>query len=74
MWIFIIILTVFTTPPPSDEFLFLADRRFTDTATNRVVNAPSVRIQEPAKTNGLNPAEVSEALTNGKSKKKAYRR
>ena len=53
----------------------LADRRFTDTGTNRVVNAaPSVRIQEPAKTNGVNAAEVSEALTNGKGKKKAYRR
>lgn len=39
-----------------------------------MVNAPSVRIQEPAKTNGVNAAEVSEALTNGKSKKKAYRR
>lgn len=38
------------------------------------MNAPSVRIQEPAKTNGVNAAEVSEALTNGKNKKKAYRR
>ena len=56
--------------------LYFSDRRFTDTATNRVVNAPTVRIQEPKTngTNGVNAAEVSEALTNGKSKKKAYRR
>ena len=38
------------------------------------MNAPSVRIQEPA-SNGVNAAEVAEALTNGgKSKKKAYRK
>ena len=56
-------------------FMFAClDRRFTDTSNRVVNNAPSVRIQEPAKTNGVNAAEVSEALTNGKSKKKAYRR
>ena len=57
--------------------LCFLDRRFTD-STNRIVNAPTVRIQEPSKTNGINggvnAAEVSDALTNGKSKKKAYRR
>ena len=57
----------------------VSDRRFTDTASNRVVNqapAPAtVRIQEPARTNGVNAAEVSEALASGgKGKKKAYRR
>ena len=51
----------------------VSDRRFTDN-TNRVVNAPTVRIQEPPKTNGVNPAELSDALSSGKSKKKAYRR
>ena len=51
----------------------VSDRRFTDN-TNRVVNAPTVRIQEPAKSNGVNPAELSDALSSGKSKKKAYRR
>ena len=50
----------------------VSDRRFTDN-TNRVVNAPTVRIQEPP-TNGVNPAELSDALSSGKSKKKAYRR
>jgi len=41
-----------------------------------VVNPPTVRIQEPPKTNGVNPAEVADALTSGgKGKKlKAYRR
>merc|ERR1719419_695258 len=60
----------------SDSILY-SDRRFTD-STNRIGNAPTVRIQEPSKTNGINggvnAADVSEALTNGKSKKKAYRR
>jgi len=55
-------------------FFPITNRRFTDTSNRVVNNAPSVRIQEPAKTNGVNAAEVSEALTNGKSKKKAYRR
>jgi len=58
-------------------FAINLNRRFTD-STNRIVNAPTVRIQEPSKTNGINggvnAADVSEALTNGKSKKKAYRR
>merc|ERR1712106_401401 len=47
------------------------------TSTNRVVNhQPTVRIQEPPKTNGVNAAEVADALTSGgKGKKhKAYRR
>merc|ERR1711892_760248 len=60
----------------SDSILYL-DRRFTDTSTNRVVNhQPTVRIQEPPKTNGVNAAEVADALTSGgKGKKhKAYRR
>jgi len=50
-------------------------RRYTDTASNRVVNQPTVRIQEP-QTNGVNAAEVADALTSGgKGKKhKAYRR
>ena len=56
------------SPPPSP------DRR-TFEAGNRTVNAASVRIQEPAGTNGVSAAEVAEALTNGgKSKKKAYRK
>ena len=57
---------------PGLLILSVSDRRFTDN-TNRVVNAPTVRIQEPA-SNGVNPAELSDALTSGKSKKKAYRR
>jgi len=50
-------------------------RRYTDTASNRVVNQPTVRIQEP-QTNGVNAAEVADTLTSGgKGKKhKAYRR
>merc|ERR1719411_1738810 len=57
----------------SDSILY-SDRRSFE-AGNRTVNAPSVRIQEPAATNGVNAAEVAEALTNGgKSKKKAYRK
>ena len=51
----------------------VSDRRFTDN-TNRVVNAPTVRIQEPPTSNGVNPSQLSEALSSGKSKKKAYRR
>jgi len=43
--------------------------------SNRIVNPPTVRIQEP-QTNGVNPNEVADALTSGgKGKKlKAYRR
>merc|ERR1719431_308128 len=59
----------------SDSILY-SDRRHTDVSSNRVVNPPTVRIQEPPKTNGVNPAEVADALTSGgKGKKlKAYRR
>lgn len=68
-----------TAPPPAEAHVSrVSDRRFTDTASNRVVNNPApatVRIQEPARTNGVNAAEVSEALASGgKGKKKAYRR
>ena len=51
-----------------------SDRRCADSSSSRV-GAPSVRIQEPPK-NGVNAAEVAEALTSGgKGKKnKAYRR
>jgi len=46
-----------------------------DTNSNRVVNAPTVRIQEP-QTNGVNASELADALSSGgKGKKhKAYRR
>jgi len=58
-------------------FALNLNRRFTD-STNRIVNAPTVRIQEPSKTNGINggvnAADVSEALTNGKSKKKSIQK
>merc|ERR1719499_2833465 len=48
-------------------------RRYTDTASNRVVNQPTVRIQEP-QTNGVNAAEVADALTSGGKGKKNTRR
>ena len=56
----------------------LSDRRFTEhsSANSRVVHAPTVRIAEPPKNGGVNPDELSSALSSGgKGKKqKAYRR